>query len=629
MAVFDLFGKKYEEKPEQESKNSTSDKDDKADSAKADKAERLIDHYCSHLNMIISYRSYGDYMDPSEIVKMSQIQLCVKISQHPKASILGGLYNAVIDIVRRTSSAQDFASWQKAIDNEISRVRNANNMNALTCSTDSWSDRNSEGKPKSPILCAIVAIRFLLEQRKFSLKEDVWKSYSLISDESGKEEYVSRQTDAIIREWRNWIYEHKGTMYSLEILKDAYHQIAKNNEFHSLQGKIKSVVHDGTDRYEEGAKAFGLKIDDFTVRAFKQHLLASMARVFYPGVWYDLVFCIFGNQGAGKTTGLRILYGRDNVISCNFFELDPKKQSEATRHGISCVENPDTFGDARKADFNRIKADVSTDSFVGRDAYGRMEDMRRVNITYVIWYTGNDVNVLRDPTGNRRFIIVYSEAPIDEHWLRSNSGQLWAQVYKDMEQLRSDYLDEMRRKGINEDYPKFLELPRDLWDEAKKRQGASMVINEQLEDWVPDIIFQNFVVWPLKGTKGKKSIHFLTRDIVKWLRDKGYNSISNQAISYAIDKHVVLSKNKVSPTDDRNGLNEDIKWKSAQIKRKQGNLRGYRIDFEGEAQFEAFGILEKIVAAESTSPEATFDEKMLDTFDSAPETPPFTSNKPM
>jgi hypothetical protein len=119
-----------------------------------------------------------------------------------------------------------------------------------------------------------------------------------------------------------------------------------------------------------------------------------------------------------------------------------------------------------------------------------------------------------------------SEAPIDENWVRRNNGQLWAQVYKDMEQLRSDYLEEMRRKGISEEYPKYLELPRDMWAEAEKRQGVSMVVNEPLEDWVPDIIFQNFVVWPLKGTKGKKSIHFLTgmllngfviRDIIQFL----------------------------------------------------------------------------------------------------------------
>lgn len=197
--IFDLFGDRpsYNENPEEKA-DPNKDKNDKGD-----RADKLIEHYCSHLNAIISYGSYGDYMVPAEIVKMSQIQLCVKTSQHPKAATLGRLYNMVVDIVRRTISAQDFAAWQKSIDDEIARVRNANNMSALTCSTESWSDRNSEGKPKPPILCAIVAIRFLLEQRKFTLREDIWKSYSLIANDNGKEEYVSRQTDTILREWRN------------------------------------------------------------------------------------------------------------------------------------------------------------------------------------------------------------------------------------------------------------------------------------------------------------------------------------------------------------------------------------------------------------------------------------------
>jgi hypothetical protein len=43
----------------------------------------------------------------------------------------------------------------------------------------------------------------------------------------------------------------------MDIAKDAYHQIAKDNEFHSLQEKISSVEWDGQDRYEAAAKAFG------------------------------------------------------------------------------------------------------------------------------------------------------------------------------------------------------------------------------------------------------------------------------------------------------------------------------------------------------------------------------------
>ena len=572
---------------------------------KEEREDKLIEYYISHLNLMVNWGSYNEFLEAKEVIKMAQIKSHMDASKHTRINEVRALWDKLVKILRKTRSALDVESWFKAVNNEIADSKARNNQNALKCPIISWSNVTSDGKAKPAILCAIIALRTLLEEKKLQLRHDVWKSYNVVTDEYGKELYQSQQTDSILREWRNYIYEHKSVMYSMDVLKDAYHQIAKDNEFHSFQEKIRAIEWDGIDRYEAGAKAFGLRVvgegeDDlhFTVRAFKQHLIASAARVFHPGVWYDLVLCTFGSQGAGKTTGLRILYGRDNIISCNFFELDPKVQSEKTRNGIAAVENADTFGDARKADFNRIKADVSIDSYLGRDAYGRMEDMRRVLITYVIWYTGNELKVLRDPTGNRRFIIVYSEKAIDEDWLRLNRDQLWAQSYADMEQLRSDYIDKMTAKGIAEDYPKFLELPRDLWAEAERRQNSSMVESGPWEDWLPEIIFQNLIVWPLELKdevyNGKKSIHFLTRDALKYLQEKCPKAaISDQALSMALDKLVVLAK------DVCEEFNVDIKWKKAQIKRNNVNLRGYRIDFVGECKERAYVMLKKIVDNES------------------------------
>ena len=482
----------------------------------------------------------------------------------------------------------EFGALLKTIDDIENQKRN---INALTCSTADWSNLNNEAKPKPPILCAIVAIRIFLEEHKFVLKYDVWRSYSLILNENGREEYVSVQIDSIIREWRNWIYEHKGVMHSLEILKDAFHQIAKNNEFHSQQKKVRSITWDGVDRYVAGVKALGLDDSEFTSKALRHHLLASMARLFYPGVWYDLIFCVFGDQGAGKTTGLRILYGRDNTISVAFFEMDAKRKSEVTRHGIWAVENPDTLGDARKADFNKIKGDQSIDSFLGRDAYGRVEDIRRHNITYVVWYTGNEVRVLRDRTGNRRYIIAFSIGPIDEDWLRLNADQWWAQIYVEMEKLRSDYLEAQHLKHINDEYPKYLELPRELWEESKKRSDAAMVDAPPWEDWLPEIIFQPFVTLP-SPKSNKSSMSVLTRDILKYLHEKcpRNTSISDQALAAAMSKIVILSKNK-----DKD-LQEDIKWTPKQIPVNGANLRGYRIDFAGEGKLRAFELIKKMVA---------------------------------
>jgi hypothetical protein len=93
---------------------------------------------------------------------------------------------------------------------------------------------------------------------------------------------------------------------------------------------------------------------------------------------------------------------------------------------------------------------------------------------------------------------------------------------------------------------------------------------------------------------------------LKWLQEKGHKiTISaDQMLSAALDKYVVLEKEKCE------GLNEDIKWRSAQIKRNHRNLRGYRIDFDGESKERAFVMLSKIVADEGKPPEENFDENV-------------------
>lgn len=281
-----------------------------------------------------------------------------------------------------------------------------------------------------------------------------------------------------------------------------------------------------------------------------------------------------------------------------------KKKSEVTRHGIWAIENPDTFGDARKADFNKIKAEQSVDSFLQRDAYGHFEDMRRHNIAHVVWYTGNLLKVLKDKTGNRRYIIAYSIGPIDEDWLRLNADQWWAQIYEEMGALRSNYLEAQRAKGINDDYPKYLELPRDLWKESKKRSDAAMVDASSWVDWLPEIIFQDFVVWS-HPKSNKHSIMVLTRDVLRYLHEKSPRNIaiSEQDLSIAMTDLKILSK------EECKDLSEDIRWVSRQIRTKGGgNLRGYRIDFLGDLKKPAFEMIKQMVATERSSTEAYIDQ---------------------
>ena len=122
-------------------------------------------------------------MYADEIVKMADIKLCIMLSTHPKVSALGSLFNRVVDLIKTTWNATEVEKWAKALDDAVTNLRYRNNMSALTCPRDKWSDRTTDGKLKPPILNSIVAIRFLLEQHKFILREDIWKSYSVITNQ--------------------------------------------------------------------------------------------------------------------------------------------------------------------------------------------------------------------------------------------------------------------------------------------------------------------------------------------------------------------------------------------------------------------------------------------------------------
>jgi hypothetical protein len=168
-----------------------------AKAPKAEKEDRLIQNYISHLNLVINWGNYNEFLDAKEVIEMAQIKSHMEVSKHPQILEVQSLYNKVVSIIRARYSAPDVERWFKEVNDEIADSKARNNQNALKCPIISWSDVTSGGKPKEKIFCAIVALRSLLEEKKLQLRNDVWKSYSIITDEKGIEKYQSRQTDSI------------------------------------------------------------------------------------------------------------------------------------------------------------------------------------------------------------------------------------------------------------------------------------------------------------------------------------------------------------------------------------------------------------------------------------------------
>ncbi len=252
----------------------------------------------------------------------------------------------------------------------------------------------------------------------------------------------------------------------------------EKKKFHPIIDYIKSLAWDGVPRIDTLLiDYFGSDDNDYTRAAIRKMLCAAVARVFEPGVKFDLVLILVGEQGTYKSTFVKAL-GMD-WFSDTFTTVQGKESFEQIQ-GAWIIEIAELSG-LKKAEVETIKHYIAKreDSF--RPAYGRVVETYKRQC--VFFGTTNSKDFLKDPTGNRRFM------PVDVHKERVTKSvtddlipeeiaQIWAEAYQlylnneplylidnestlaKVEQAKHAESDE--RRGIIEDY--LDKLYPDNWD---------------------------------------------------------------------------------------------------------------------------------------------------------------------
>jgi Virulence-associated protein E len=350
---------------------------------------------------------------------------------------------------------------------------------------------------------------------------------------------------------------------------------------------------DGTKRFAKLlTDIMKVKDDDngFYLSVITKQLVASVRRVRYPGAKYDMCPLLIAAEGFNKSTFIVVLYGRRNVLAEDILDLTTKEQSEKLRNGIWAVELADTLGDEKKSDARKIKAFITRQDDVGRDAYGRVEDVEHIGRTCVYWHTGNNPHLLTSEEGNRRFIPFYLTAKIDTDLLRKEKNQIWAEAVE-LERIgRLKYETEMRARNIpvdpnDEVYPDIM-LEEQYWstatvlqNQAKKKTGY--------EELLSHVLFWPDVFWQDKHC----TISIFSDDIKARLQipDYKWNGEAQKI------RRVMLSKVELSVTEC-SWLGNDIHWAKTDSLKKGDNkipLNGYVIEFNGEAGQRIYQILQK------------------------------------
>lgn len=183
---------------------------------------------------------------------------------------------------------------------------------------------------------------------------------------------------------------------------------------------LSSLEWDGVERLDECLP--GVTPTPYTRMVARKSLVAAVARMMEPGVKWDHTLILYGPEGVGKTHWI------ERMAKGWTAPLGPVGHKDTLINLQRCwIATSDEGASMRKSDAEALKEFLTRRVDVFRLPYER--DATAHPRHCVIWGTTNDEVFLRQQEGNRRFLIVRSEAKVDFDKLTSDYvDQVWAEA---------------------------------------------------------------------------------------------------------------------------------------------------------------------------------------------------------
>ena len=224
-----------------------------------------------------------------------------------------------------------------------------------------------------------------------------------------------------------------------------------------------------------------LKADDteYVRTVTRKTFAAAVARVYEPGVKFDCVPVLDGDQGIGKSSIVKDLVTPEYYSeTLSLTDMDDKSGAEKLQ-GFWVVEIGELAG-MKKADIEKVKAFLSTSDDKYRPSYGKVVESHPRQCIIIATVNG-ERGYLRDITGNRRFWIIrlhqkrqrrawnFDECFRGQFWAEAKeiwkSGEklfLEGEVLEEAERAQQSAMEVDERSGMIEEY---LETPLpEGWD---------------------------------------------------------------------------------------------------------------------------------------------------------------------
>ena len=314
--------------------------------------------------------------------------------------------------------------------------------------------------------------------------------------------------------------EDKYGLTSEKKIQKAISIIADSNKYHPIRDYLNSLEWDGTERIRYALQRFlGADEDEYTYEALRLFMLGAISRAFKPGCKFEVMLCLVGGQGAGKSTFFRLLAVKDEWFSDDLRKIDDDNVYRKMQ-GHWIIEMSEMIATANAKSIEEIKSFISRPKETYKVPYETHPADRLRQCVF-----GGSSNTLDflplDRSGNRRFlpIMVHAErAKVhileDEAASRAYIDMMWAEamfIYhnfpvrlalsKDMEkelrELQKQFMPEDTKAGLIQSFldeykgnqvcskQLYAEALNHAFDEPKQWEIREIneIMNNSIEGW--------------------------------------------------------------------------------------------------------------------------------------------------
>ena len=152
-------------------------------------------------------------------------------------------------------------------------------------------------------------------------------------------------------------------------IADALDLAADANRYHPIRDYLNGLVWDGRERIRYCLRHFlGADTDEYTCQSLRLFLLGAIHRAFRPGCKFEVMLCLVGGQGAGKSTFFRLLAVRDEWFSDDLRKLDDDNVYRKLQ-GHWIIEMSEMIATANAKSIEEIKSFLSRQKEVYKIPY--------------------------------------------------------------------------------------------------------------------------------------------------------------------------------------------------------------------------------------------------------------------